>query len=79
MTEKPESYTTKKRMVEIDKVARWASIIVGFSAIYSLATTYFTGGVIIQPFLALLLLIAAVGFYCMTLVPSRSERLHHDD
>ena len=60
--------TGSQRLVAVDSVIRGASYIVGATSIMSILATIVSGAVIIQPALATLLLIAALGFYCMTLL-----------
>jgi hypothetical protein len=61
-------YVDSKRVVGLDSVIRGASYIIGATSIMSILATIMSGAIIIQPAFALLLLIAAFGFYCMTLV-----------
>ncbi len=63
----------EKRMVELDKVIRWISVVVGFISAYSLVSTFLTGLIIIHPLFALMLLIESVIFFLMTLMPRKPK------
>ena len=56
------------KMVPLDSVIRSAASIVTAVSILSLAATFLTGAIIIQPIFAVMLLVASVGFQLMTLV-----------
>jgi len=71
--------TTQRRMVAVDDVARNGSLIVGSLSMLSLLSSWLGGFDAIHPFLALLLLVASVVFYCITLVPNRSERSANEE
>ena len=52
----------------VDLVIRGACYIVAATSFMSILATILFGAIIIQPIFAALLLIASLGFYCMTLV-----------
>lgn len=62
-----------QQLVKVDLVVRGGSYIAGAIALLSLIATFLSKVIIIQPFVALFILIASVGFYCMTLVPHEPD------
>ncbi len=64
---------TEPLMVELDKVIRWISAVVGFISIYSMVAMWLSGLVIIHPLFALLLLFESIMFFRMTLVPRKPK------
>jgi hypothetical protein len=54
------------KMVPVISVMRVASVIVGALSIFALIGFFLSGAVIIQPFVAVLLVVASIGFYIMS-------------
>ena len=57
------------RMVEVDRVCRGGGMIVAMLAALSLLATILSGAIIIQPMVAILLLIFGAGFFVMSFLP----------
>jgi hypothetical protein len=67
--------SSTQHTVPVDSVIRGGSYFTAAISIMSLVATAMSNVIIIQPFIALLFLIASIGFFCMTLVPhDRTER-----
>src|SRR5215469_4573930 len=64
----PDDDEKSRRMVAVDTVIRGGSYIAAAISVMSILATILSGAIIIQPTIAVLMLIASIGFYSMTLV-----------